>query len=110
MKPKMPKPGMASRARRSGNGQSTGTGVIAHHFPSNKPAFKSGFRGKVRLCLHDEAPRLGAGWRIFYVMVGHKWVRVYDPSSGSKKRVSHLLFDRIAAGTADRLSPMGQSS
>ena len=37
---------------------------------------------------------------VFYVTVGHKWVRVYDPASGGKKRMGRKLFDSIAAATA----------
>ena len=92
-----------NRARRKGSNKLIGSRYIAQPFLTDKPikpAFKSGFRGKIRLCLHDEAPRLGSGWRVFYVMVGHKWVRVYDPASGGKKRMSRKLFDSIAASTA----------
>jgi hypothetical protein len=40
-------------------------------------AFKRGFRGKIRVHLNDEAPRIGSGVRIAEVKVGnrHAWLR-----------------------------------
>lgn len=33
---------------------------------------------RVKIFFEDEAPRLGAGWRIVNVQVGRKWVRLRD--------------------------------
>ena len=98
----IPKPGIGSRARRSGSyNWQVDTRYIPHTSPSNKPrktAFKNGHRGKVRLYLHDECPRIGSGWRWLNICVGSKWVKV-NAGRGFNTRISRQLFDRLHAGT-----------
>jgi hypothetical protein len=48
-----------------------------HVMGNDMTAFKRGFRGKIRVHLNDEAPRIGSGVRIAEVKVGnrHAWLR-----------------------------------
>src|SRR5262245_61458952 len=67
---------------------------------NNPPAkFKRGYRGRVRLYLHDEAPRLGCGWRTFNICVGNKHVKLNDPNGG-RSRISRPLFDRLSEASS----------
>ena len=97
MQPKMPTPG-GTRARRKGLNGQVDTRYIAQTFPTDKHTFKNGHRGKVRLYLHDECPRIGSGWRWLNICVGSKWVKV-NAGRGFNTRISRKLFDRLHAGT-----------
>ena len=97
MQPETPTPG-GTRARRKGLNGQVDTRDIAQTFPTDKHTFKNGHRGKVRLYLHDECPRIGSGWRWLNICVGSKWVKV-NAGRGFNTRISRQLFDRLHAGT-----------
>lgn len=44
--------------------------------------------------LEDEAPRLGAGWRLVVAKIGWKWVRLYD-RMGRTQRIKRGVWDNI---------------
>jgi hypothetical protein len=58
---------------------------------------KRGERGKLYVCLHDEAPAIGCGWRQVSYHVGNRHVRLRDPHTNRAKRISRAMFDKIAA-------------
>jgi len=39
---------------------------------------------RARIFFEDEAPRIGAGWRIVTVRIGRKWVRVKGPHGSAR--------------------------
>ena len=42
----------------------------------------------VRVHLHDEAPRIGAGVRLVDVQIGHVYVHLRNPSTGAVAKLS----------------------
>ena len=52
-------------------------------------------RIKTRIFFEDEAPRIGCGWRWVTVIVGHKWVRVVETSTGARAKFSIKQFEQI---------------
>jgi hypothetical protein len=50
---------------------------------------------RMRVYLHDEAPRIGCGWRIVQVMTGRLWVRLAD-SAGNRAKLTKALWAGIA--------------
>jgi len=42
---------------------------------------------RMRIYLHDEAPRIGSGWRTVTVLQGRKWVRMIDEYSKRRAKV-----------------------
>lgn len=57
-------------------------------------------RKRVRVLLHDEAPRIGSGWRIVEVEVGRKWVRLKVPG-GARTRLRRSIWEPIGAGAVE---------
>lgn len=50
-----------------------------------------------RVFLHDEAPKLGSGWRVVYVeRAGRKWVALRCPHTGATARVTAAAWAAIA--------------
>lgn len=50
-----------------------------------------------RVCLHDEAPHIGAGWRLVcLVSVGPKWAKLRDVSTEASARLPRELWDKIS--------------
>jgi hypothetical protein len=62
--------------------------------------FKRGDRGKVRLCLHDEAPRLGSGWRLVLFHIGNKRATLTCAATGRTARIPRATFEHIAQAAA----------
>ena len=52
---------------------------------------------KVRLqvYLEDEAPRIGAGWRLVEATVGYKWARLTESSTNHKQRLKRHVWDQL---------------
>lgn len=50
---------------------------------------------RLRIHLHDEAPRIGSGLRIVTVVVGHKWVRIVD-GIGNRAKLPKSIWASIA--------------
>jgi hypothetical protein len=48
---------------------------------------------KAKIFLHDEAPRIGTGWRIVIVREGPKWVRLQCAASGRTARLRRRVWD-----------------
>lgn len=48
----------------------------------------------MRVHLMDEAPRIGNGWRIVEVQVGHKWARL--KTSAGRAKLTRRVWDEIA--------------
>lgn len=63
---------------------------------------KRGDRGKLYVCLHDEAPSIGCGWRSVTFHVGNKHVRLRDPNTNKTNRIPRKVFDEIAAHAVRR--------
>jgi hypothetical protein len=59
----------------------------------------------MRMIVHlaDEAPRIGAGWRIVEVEVGRKWVRLKD-GSGQRGKIPVARWRQLER-TAEVLPP-----
>jgi hypothetical protein len=48
---------------------------------------------KAQIFLHDEAPRIGCGWRTVTVRLGPKWVRLKCTASGRTARLHRRVWD-----------------
>jgi hypothetical protein len=48
---------------------------------------------KAKIFLHDEAPRIGAGWRTVIIKEGPKWVRLKCVASGRTARLRRRVWD-----------------
>lgn len=48
---------------------------------------------RAKIFLHDEAPRIGAGWRIVQIKEGPKWVRLKCVASGRTARLRRRVWD-----------------
>lgn len=58
----------------------------------------------IRICLHDEAPRIGCGWRLVQVLsVGYKWATVRSLDNGARKKFRRREWDAIVSQSAARL-------
>lgn len=51
---------------------------------------------RIRIFLHDEAPRIGCGWRTVTVMLGRKWVRLVDERTLARCRMMGSLWRDLA--------------
>jgi hypothetical protein len=49
---------------------------------------------RMRLYLHDEAPRLGSGWRIVTALIGRKWVRI--ATTKRRTKITRKLWQEIS--------------
>jgi hypothetical protein len=58
--------------------------------------------GTARLCLQDEAPRIGSGWRTVRYKIGNRWVRIQCLASGREQRLKRRLFQEIVEGSERR--------
>jgi len=58
---------------------------------------------RMRVHLHDEAPRIGSGWRIVTVLVGTKWVRLAGDTGRAK--LHRALWADICRSGAIELPP-----
>ena len=61
----------------------------------------SGWKGKLRLNLHDEAPGIGCGWRTLTVQVGPRRVSLCNHHTGDAARVGREVFERVVVGSGD---------
>jgi|RhiMethySRZTD1v2_1073278.scaffolds.fasta_scaffold13987_7 hypothetical protein len=51
---------------------------------------------RVKIFFHDEAPRIGCGWRLVTVKIGRKWVWVRDAQGGrAVRRFTHDQYARL---------------
>lgn len=41
----------------------------------------------VEIYFHDEAPKIGCGWRRCNIEVGRKWVRITERATGARVRL-----------------------
>lgn len=48
---------------------------------------KVNHRGMIRVFLHNEAPKIGSGWRKVVVVAGRKWCKLTCPFTGAKKKM-----------------------
>lgn len=60
------------------------------------PFFKRGWKGVIRVHLHDEAPRIGCGVRRVYATVGNRTVKLTNLTTGRSSRIPRDLFETIA--------------
>jgi hypothetical protein len=58
-----------------------------------------GWKGKLHLYLHDEAPTIGCGWRTLTVHVGPRRVSVCNHHTSDKKRLPRETFNRVLAAS-----------
>lgn len=65
----------------------------------NQSRLKRGDTGTYRLYLHDEAPRIGSGWRRVNVKVGNHRVRLVCSNTGRTARIARPVFDQILAAS-----------
>ncbi len=49
---------------------------------------------RMRIFLHDEAPRIGCGWRLVSVKVGRDWVRL--ASIAGRAKIKKAAWAQIA--------------
>jgi hypothetical protein len=53
--------------------------------------------GTLRVCLHDEAPKIGSGWRLVtLVSLGPKWAKLYDPIGDVGVRLPRAVWISIS--------------
>lgn len=50
---------------------------------------------KLQVYLEDEAPKIGAGWRLVNATVGRKWVRMVESGSGRKAKLTVDVWKRL---------------
>lgn len=62
------------------------------------------YREACRVCFHDEAPRIGSGWRYVVPKVGRKRVRVVEVATGRSARMDVVTWRRVVAGTSKVMS------
>jgi hypothetical protein len=67
--------------------------------PQNRGVYPpwDGFRGRLRIYLHDEAPSIGTGWRSLTVRVRGKRVRLLNHWTGDARWITRETFERLAA-------------
>lgn len=63
--------------------------------------FKRGWQGRLRLCFHDEAPRIGSGWRVVLVHIGNKHARLTCAATGRSARLTRAAFEALARHAAN---------
>jgi len=64
--------------------------------PSMRPRKVKLPQGTIRVYLHDEAPRLGCGWRLLILLsLGPKWARVRDVSTENAARLPRATWAQI---------------
>lgn len=66
--------------------------------------YKRGYRGLLHLYFHDEAPRIGCGWRKVEVTVGTNKVRVRCPYTKRTAKIRRPEFDTLAKASRMILS------
>ena len=67
---------------------------------------KTTTRRRVRIHLHDEAPRIGSGWRTVEVITeGYKWITVRCPYQS----IRHKFRKDIWASIARSMKELGTS-
>jgi hypothetical protein len=57
--------------------------------------FKRGWKGRVRVHLNDEAPRLGSGVRWLDAHVGNRRVTLTNPATGRTAKLSRQVFEAL---------------
>lgn len=53
---------------------------------------------RYRIFLHDEAPRIGCGWRTVAVILGRKWVRIMDERTKARHKLKSKLWPDLVMG------------
>lgn len=43
----------------------------------------------------DEAPRIGAGWRVVEATIGYKWVKLRVPNAERGTKILRSVWDRL---------------
>ena len=60
---------------------------------------KRGWEGYLRLHFHDEAPKIGCGWRRVWCKVGNKHATIKDWHGRKARLPRHVLEELITAST-----------
>jgi hypothetical protein len=60
----------------------------------SKTEIKRGWQGYLRLHFHDEAPRIGSGWRRVWCKVGNKKATIKD-CLGRTTHIPRHVLDRL---------------
>lgn len=58
---------------------------------------------KLQVYFEDEAPRIGAGWRLVYAKIGRKWVRLVEHGSGHRTKLSRKTFNTLKIRRPDHV-------
>ena len=53
---------------------------------------------KLQVYLEDEAPKIGAGWRLVHATVGRKWVRMVEVGSERKAKLTVKIWEQLKKG------------
>jgi hypothetical protein len=56
---------------------------------------------KTLVYFEDEAPKIGAGWRLVYATVGRKWVRLKESGSGHKAKLKVETWKQLKRREAE---------
>lgn len=50
---------------------------------------------KFHVYFEDEAPRIGAGWRIVQASIGYKWVKLKAPTADRGTKIKRSVWDTL---------------